>query len=81
MAFAGMNYWAVLIAAVAGWITGAVWYRILGKSWMAVLGRKKSETKKMKGVAFYAPFVIAFLANVIMAWMLAGIMGHLGPGQ
>jgi hypothetical protein len=81
MTFAGINYWAIMVAAAAGWITGAVWYGILGNSWMAALDRKKSKMEKIKGTAFYAPFLIAYLANAIMAWILAGIMGHLGPGQ
>jgi Protein of unknown function (DUF1761) len=25
--------------------------------------------------------VLAFVADLIMAWMLAGVLGHLGPGQ
>jgi hypothetical protein len=27
------------------------------------------------------PFIIAFVANVVMAAMLAGVIGHLGTGQ
>ena len=27
------------------------------------------------------PFVVAIVANLIMAWVLAGLIGHLGPGQ
>ena len=26
----------------------------------------------------YAPFIIAFVAELVMAWTLAGILGHLG---
>ncbi len=29
----------------------------------------------------FLPFVYAFAANIIIAWMLAGVLGHLGPGQ
>jgi len=27
------------------------------------------------------PFIITFVALLVMAWVLAGLMGHLGPGQ
>jgi len=27
------------------------------------------------------PFIVAFVANVVMAAMLAGVIGHLGVGQ
>lgn len=82
MAFAGISTIAILIAAVAGWLTGAVWYGILGKTWLAALGKTEEDIKKNRGTpAFYIPFVLAFVAAVVMAWVLAGMIGHLGPGQ
>ena len=58
MAFAGINYWAILIAAVAGWIVGGIWYGVLGKPWLAALGKTKAEIKPQQGTpAFYLPFV------------------------
>ncbi len=80
MTFTGVNYLAIAIAAVAGWITGAVWYGIFGKQWLAALGRsKKNMNAKRSTAAFYAPFVIALIANLLMAWVLYGIMQHIGP--
>jgi len=29
----------------------------------------------------YLPFIYAFAAELVMAWVLAGLIGHLGPGQ
>lgn len=82
MAFAGLNYIAILIAAVAGWIAGAVWYMALANRWMAAVGTTREQidaAKQRPGASL--PFVFALAANVIMAWVLAGIIGHLGPGQ
>ncbi len=82
MTFAGLNYLAILIAAVAAWIVGAAWYMSLGKVWMAALGvtpDEMAERKKQPGA--FLPFVYSFVAEIIMAWMLAGVLGHLGPGQ
>jgi Protein of unknown function (DUF1761) len=82
MAFAGINYLAVLIAAAAGWVAGAVWYMALANPWMAAVGTTKEKiaaSKTQPGASL--PFVFAFAANVIMAWVLAGVIGHLGPGQ
>lgn len=82
MAFAGLNYWAVLVAGVAGWLTGAVWYGVLCKQWQAALEKTEAELKANQGKAtFYIPFIIALVAALIMAWVLAGVVGHLGPGQ
>jgi len=39
MAFAGINYLAVIIAAVAAWIVGAAYYTALSKPWIAAHGK------------------------------------------
>lgn len=67
-----VNYIAILVAAVAGFAFGAVWYMALAKPWMAAAGL--AERPKPKP----APFLIAFAAQLVMAWMLAGALGHLG---
>lgn len=82
MRFAGVNYVAILIAAIAAWITGAVWYGIFGKQWLAASGRTQEDIGMKRGTpAFYLPFVVAFIANVVMAWVLAGVIFHAAPGQ
>lgn len=73
MAFAGINYLAVLIAAVAGFVFGSVWYGVLGKPWMAAVGKSKEDFKPHP-----LPFIIAFVCQLVMAWLLAGMIGHLG---
>ena len=86
MSFAGMNYLAVIIAAVAAWLAGAAWYGALAEPWVAAQGKTMEEFKAARAAkhgspAGYAPFVIAFLAELVMAWVLAGVVGHLGVGQ
>jgi len=86
MSFAGMNYLAVVIAAVAAWLAGAVWYGVLAKPWVAAQGKSMEEFQAqraaMRGSPMaYAPFIIAFVAELVMAWALAGVIGHLGIGQ
>jgi len=79
MTFAGINYLAVLLAAAAAWAAGAVWYMALAKPWMAAVGitaEKIAASKTQPGASL--PFVFAFAANVVMAWVLAGVVGHLG---
>jgi hypothetical protein len=79
MAFAGINYLAVLIAAVASWIAGAVWYMTLSKPWMAAIRVTPEQIhERRKGPGAVLPFVYALLANVIIAWVLGGLLGHLG---
>jgi len=86
MSFAGINYLAIVIAAVVAWLAGAAWYGALAKPWVAAQGttieefQAKFEAKKGTAAA-YTPYVLSFIAELIMAWVLAGLIGHLGVGQ
>jgi hypothetical protein len=82
MTFAGISYLAVAIAAVVAWLASAAWYMSLGKIYMSALGKtpEQVEADRNKPGAFL-PFIYAFVANVVIAWMLAGVLGHLGSGQ
>ncbi len=73
MVFAGINYLAVLVAAITGFAIGSVWYMTLGEAWMRALGKTKENLKPSPG-----PFIAAFLMQLLMAFILAGAIGHLG---
>jgi hypothetical protein len=74
MTFAGLNFLAIVIAAVAAWLVGAVWYMSLGKIWTAARGLtpEKMPERRAKPGAFL-PFIYCFVAELIMAWVLAGL--------
>jgi hypothetical protein len=76
MSFTGVNYVAVIIAALAGFGLGAIWYTVLSKPWMHAVGLTKAD--RPQGSAKVVPFAISIVALFIMALMLAGVMGHLG---
>jgi hypothetical protein len=78
MTFAGVNYFAVIVATLAGFGLGAIWYMVLSKPWLAAIGKTQAELKRGTGSAKALPFVIAIVALFVMAWMLAGLMGHIG---
>jgi hypothetical protein len=78
--FGTLNYWPILIAAVASFAFGAIWYTALSKQWMTALGKTPADIKTDKAEMGAVPFVISFVALLIMAWMLAGIMLHLARG-
>jgi hypothetical protein len=81
MRFAGIDYWAVFLAAIAGYLVGALWYWMLGKPWRAALGLTETMLKGKDQKPSALPYVLAFVANLAMAWVLAGLIGHLGIGQ
>lgn len=77
MAFSGMNYLAVIVAAAAAWLFGGAWYGVFGTRWIAATGKTKEELMP-GGKPEALPLIIAFAAEIIMAYLLAGLIGHLG---
>ncbi len=78
MAFAGINYLAIIIAAAAAFAWGAAYYMTLSKQWLDAVGRSKEEVQAKRSPL---PFVISIVGLLVMAWVLAGSIGHLGAGQ
>jgi hypothetical protein len=81
MVFAGLNFLAILAAAIGAFLFGSAYYGVLGKSWTAALGRTQTGMTGPDGKVSPLPFIIAFIAELVMAWVLAGVLGHLGAGQ
>ena len=59
---------------------GAAYYMSLAKQWLAAVGMTQEQIAA-KGGGSRMPFVISFIALAVMATVLAGAIGHLGPGQ
>jgi hypothetical protein len=73
-----VNYVAVLCAAVAAWIAGAIWYTVLSKPWKAALGWSTAEIETRAKEVPVGPMVLSFVAELIMALLLTGLIGHFG---
>jgi hypothetical protein len=79
MAFGSVNYIAIIVAAIAGFVFGAAYYGVLAKPWMkAARIEPKGGGPAMPGASLLATSLVC---ELVMAWTLAGIIGHLGPGQ
>jgi surface polysaccharide O-acyltransferase-like enzyme len=66
-----INYAAVVLAAIAYWILGGVWYAVLfSKPWMALEHITDEQAKSMNPVL---PYVITFVLNLLIAYALAQI--------
>ena len=49
MTFTGVNYLAILVAAIVGWVIGAAWYMALAKPWVDAHGRTMEDFKARGG--------------------------------
>jgi hypothetical protein len=79
MPLGNLSYWPILIAAIVSFAFGAVWYGSLSKQWMAAAGISAADMEQRKAQmgVFPLPYVITFVALLIMAWMLSGVLLHL----
>jgi hypothetical protein len=79
---ASVNYLAIIAAAVAAFVFGAVYYGILGRPWLAAQGKTvetcKQEQAGKSALAKSAPFILSFAAELVMAFVLYGILMHIG---
>jgi hypothetical protein len=80
MIFTGINYLAVIVAAVVAFGIGAVWYTLLfSRAWMAALGVTKEEMQQKGGSPL--PFLIAIVSYLVMAWVIAVVMESIWRGS
>lgn len=65
------NYLAVIVAAIAYWLLGAIWYGVVfGEAWMALEHMTPEQARSMNPVL---PYVITLVLNVLIAYALAQI--------
>lgn len=73
-----VNYFAVLLCGLISMGIGAFWYSnmFFGKMWMASLDKSEEELKKdFQPIKTY---LVSFVAQLVMAYILARIMIYVG---
>jgi hypothetical protein len=74
----GINYWAVIVAAVVAFVMGGLWYSplLFGKAWVKLREMNSADgaASKMRPAEILAELVRGF----VVAAVLAGFVVHLG---
>jgi hypothetical protein len=75
--YSTINYLAVLVATIAGFALGGVWFSppVFGAAWMTALGKKKEE---MCGSSPRNALVITAITTLVTAYVLAVFIYALG---
>lgn len=60
----------VLVAAVASYAFGAIWYMALAKPWMQAAGVEADEKGRPANNAGAMPYIIAFICAIVVAGMM-----------
>ena len=81
MAFVTVNWLSIILAAVAAWLFGGIYYSATSKFWLAAQGKTmeqcQAEQAAKSGAAKVAPFIVVFIAEIIIAWALYGLLVHM----
>lgn len=72
MDMSGLNWLAVIVAAVSSFIIGGLWYGpLLGKAWMRASGMTEEKAQQGNmGMVFGVSFVLQLAAAVVLAMFL-----------
>ena len=68
-----LNWWAIVVAAIVGWLLGWAWYSVLfGKQWMALTGHCPDKGSKSDGMkAMLWGFLATLVMNVVLAYVIS----------
>ncbi|MEM7526819.1 MAG: DUF1761 domain-containing protein [Pseudomonadota bacterium] len=66
---------SILLAAAAGFATGAVWYGVLSKRWLAATGRTEEEIKADRSPL---PFILAGITALLASTVLRHVFDAVG---
>ena len=64
----GLDLIAVVVAAVAAFAFGAVFYTVLGRHWMDAAGLAEDSVKKRSAVPFITSFVALLVMGCVLSW-------------
>ncbi|HSC24310.1 MAG TPA: DUF1761 domain-containing protein [Casimicrobiaceae bacterium] len=67
---------AVWIAAIVFFVLGAIWYSVMAAPWVAAIGKTMDELSREHG-ASPLPYVVGFVAILVMCYTLAWLMQRL----
>jgi hypothetical protein len=76
MDFSAVNWLAVIVAALLAWLFGAAWYMSLSKPWLKAT---RIDPKTMQRSAL--PFIVSFIAELVMASVMALVVGAMTGGE
>ena len=69
-----VNWLAILVAAIADWILGAVWFTVFANQWRAGLRMAPAELQQYMSHPNFWPYLIALLCSFLMGYVIARVV-------
>ena len=71
MDISNISYVAILVAVIAGMISGAVWYGVFAKPWMNAVGLTEKDIEQKASI-----YVVAIIAQLVIAVTMSILFSH-----
>jgi hypothetical protein len=69
-----LNWAAILLAGIADWLFGAVWFKALSKEWVAGLNMSPEDKRVYLSTPNFWPYIIALLCSILIAYAIAQVV-------
>jgi len=69
-----VNWLAILVAGVADWVLGAVWFTVFANQWKAGLRMAPDELQRYMSHPNFWPYLIALLCSLLIAYVIARLV-------
>lgn len=69
---------AIVVAAVADWLLGAVWFTVFASQWRAGIRMPADQMQANTAHPNFWPFLIALLSSIVMAYAIASAVALSG---
>ncbi len=75
-----INWLAVLLAAIANMVIGALWYSpaLFGKQWTKLMKMSDEDVRQVKKKGMQKEYLVMFIAALVMAYVFAHFIVLLG---
>jgi hypothetical protein len=69
-----LNWPAVLLAGIADWILGAVWFKAFAATWQAGSGIPSEELQAYMAHPNFWPYIISLVCSILIAYVIARVL-------
>ncbi|HKD85542.1 MAG TPA: DUF1761 domain-containing protein [Terriglobales bacterium] len=69
-----INWAAILVAGVADWVLGGVWFTVFANQWRGGLRMTPDELQRYMSHPNFWPYLVALLCNLLMGYIIARIV-------
>src|SRR3989344_4058291 len=71
----GVNFIAVIVAAIAAMVLGFLWYGpLFGRLWIRLSNFTQKDMEKAKAKGMGKTYLISFIAGIVMSFVLARLL-------